>query len=131
MGSLIDSSIFVAIERGRADLEGRFSELSEICLSTVTAAELLHGVNRANSAIRRAAREARVEATLAAFPVLDFDLESARHHARLSADLASRGAAVGSHDLLIAATALACGHRVVTLDARSFPKIPGLEVDLW
>jgi predicted nucleic acid-binding protein len=131
VGSLIDSSIFIAIERGRADFEGRLSSLTEVCLSAVTAAELLHGVHRATSATRRAAREAMVEATLATFPVLPFDLDSARHHARIASDLAGRGTPVGSHDLLIAATALAHRHRVITLDGRSFPKIPGLDVDVW
>jgi predicted nucleic acid-binding protein len=132
MGSLIDSSIFVAIERGRADLEGKLSALAdEVLLSAITASEILHGVHRATSALRRAKREATVEATLAAFPVLPFDLECARHHARVAADLAAQGASVGDHDLLIAATALAYRHRVVTLDVRSFPRIPGLEVDVW
>jgi tRNA(fMet)-specific endonuclease VapC len=35
---------------------------------------------------------------------------------------------VGSHDLLIGATAIALGYRVATRDRRSFGKIPGLEV---
>jgi len=35
---------------------------------------------------------------------------------------------VGSHDLLIGATALALGLSVLTLDRRSFAKIPDLDV---
>jgi len=37
---------------------------------------------------------------------------------------------VGSHDLVIGATALAAGYRVATRDTRSFGKIPGLDVVL-
>ena len=61
-------------------------------------------------------------------PVFPFDLGTARIHAALRAGLASKGASVGSHDLLIGATALALGYRVATRDRRSFGKIPGLEV---
>ena len=53
---------------------------------------------------------------------------TARIHASLWAGLASKVATVGSHDLLIGATAIALGYRVVTRDRRSFGKIPGLEV---
>jgi predicted nucleic acid-binding protein len=64
-------------------------------------------------------------------PVLPFDLVVARIHAGLWAQLAAKGTAVGVHDLLIAATAIAAGYRVVTRDGRSFPKIPGLSTASW
>ena len=65
---------------------------------------------------------------LVAVPVFPFDLVTARLHASLWADLAAKGASVGSHDLLIGATAIALGYRVATRDRRSFGKIPGLKV---
>jgi predicted nucleic acid-binding protein len=49
----------------------------------------------------------------------------------LSADLASRGAAVGPHDLIIAATAVALGYDVAARDRRSFPRIRGLRLRYW
>jgi predicted nucleic acid-binding protein len=39
--------------------------------------------------------------------------------------------AVGPHDLIIAATALARGYEVATRDERSFPKIPSLSLLRW
>jgi predicted nucleic acid-binding protein len=51
---------------------------------------------------------------------------AARIDARLSAELAADGTAVGPHDLIIAATALTKGYIVTTRDERSFPRIPGL-----
>ena len=80
---------------------------------------------------RRARREAYVETLLSAFPVLPFDLVTARVHARLSAQLASRGEPVGAHDLVIASTAIVHGLEVVTRDERSFPRIPGLSLIRW
>ena len=42
-----------------------------------------------------------------------------------------RRAAGGTHDLLIAATALAVGYGVLTVDIRDFGRIPGLRVEIW
>jgi len=69
---------------------------------------------------------AYVEQLLSHMPVYSFDLGAARIHAGLWADAAAQGQALGAHDLLIAATALAMNASVATRDQRSFPKIPGL-----
>lgn len=133
MGALIDSSVLIAVER--ADL--RLDELlrdhadEEVAIAAITASELLHGIHRAGLPAHRARREAYVESILAAIPVVSFDLVSARLHASLWAQLASRGVNIGAHDLLIGATALAVGYDVATRDKRSFPKIPGLKVVHW
>jgi tRNA(fMet)-specific endonuclease VapC len=131
VGSLIDSGIFVAAERGRIDLEAVMAEApladEPVALAAVTASELLHGVHRADPA-RRAAREASVEAVLAQFPVVAFDLAVARTYGRLVAERAAQGRPIAPHDLMIAATALTIGYRVITRDARSFPTVAGLDV---
>ncbi len=72
-----------------------------------------------------------MEGILSRFPVVEVDLEAARVHARLWAELASRGERVNAHDLLIAATAITLNFQVATVDARDFPRIPGLRVQIW
>ena len=47
------------------------------------------------------------------------------------ARIAAQGTAVGPHDLIIAATAIAKGYAVATRDERSFPKIGGLNLLRW
>ena len=132
MGALIDASVLIAAERGELDLESALEGFDdELALSVVTASELLHGVHRARDEARRARREAYVEALLAGFPVIAFDRVAARVHARLSAGMAGSGRAVGAHDLIIGATALARGLDVVTRDERSFPRIAGISVIRW
>jgi predicted nucleic acid-binding protein len=69
-----------------------------------------------------------VEAVLAAFPPIPFDLLCARTHARLWAELVASGADIGPHDRLVAATAIAVGWRVGTANVREFQRIGGLEV---
>ena len=133
MGFLIDSSVLIAWERDRLDLESQLAEYAEedFAISAITASELLHGVHRAANPAQRRRREAFVEGLLARFPVIAFDALTARIHARLSAELAAAGTAVGSHDLIIAATALTKGHIVTTRDERSFPRILGLSYQRW
>jgi len=130
MGILIDSSILIEHERGRLDLArllGPFSE-GEGFLSAITVSELLHGVFRAQEPAQRARRLASVEALLAAFPILPADGAVARVHAHLWAELRQAGIPVGPHDLWIGATCLAHGHAIVTMNAREFLRIPGLQV---
>ncbi|MDA8090346.1 MAG: hypothetical protein M0Z61_09030 [Nitrospiraceae bacterium] len=43
--------------------------------------------------------------------------------------MASRGAVVGSHDLIIAATAISMDYSVVTANMRDFEKIEGLRIE--
>ena len=130
MGTLIDSSVLIAAERRKLDLDDTLGAHAEerVGIASITASELLHGVHRAATIAQRQRRETFVERLLAVLPVFPFDLGTARIHAALWAGLASKGASVGSHDLLIGATAIALGFRVATRDRRSFGKIPGLEV---
>ena len=133
MGTLIDSSVLIAAERGALDLDAIPEAIHEddLAIAAITASELLHGVHRADTPARRGRREALVEALLQQLPVLPFDLVAARIHARVWADLKARGLLVGAHDLMIAATALAAGMKLATRDERSFPRIPGLALVRW
>jgi tRNA(fMet)-specific endonuclease VapC len=133
VGTLVDTSVLIAAERGDIDLDAllRAQGNQDIAIATICASELLDGPHRMVNAVARARAERTIEILLDCFSIVDFDLEIARLHARLGADLAARGTAVGAHDLIIAATALSLGYPVATRDRRSFPKIRGLEVTYW
>lgn len=136
MGTLIDTSVLIAAERGELDLSSRLekapdAEDEEVAISAISASELLHGVHRLKAGVRRARVETLIEGLLSRLPVIAFDLTCVRAHAIMSADLRARGQAVGAHDLLIAATAVALGYRIASRDRRSFPKIRGLDVVYW
>lgn len=140
MGTLLDTTVFIELERAvrrlnpasamtevSARLEEQVGPAEEVGIAAITASELLHGVHRATPR-HRARREAFVEAVLAAFPPVPFDLLAARAHARLWAELASAGLDVGAHDRLVAATAITAGWRVGTANVRHFDRITGLDV---
>jgi tRNA(fMet)-specific endonuclease VapC len=140
MGTILDTTVFITLERavrilppvgamgeiGRR-LEATLGPAEDVGIAAITASELLHGVHRATPE-HRPRREAFVEAALAAFPPISFDLLAARAHARLWAALASAGIDVGAHDRIVAATAIAAGWRVATANVRHFERVPGLDV---
>ena len=131
MAVLIDSSVFIGVERRSLPLDAIMNDLpadEPVALSAITASELLVGVHRATNPPQRIARESVVEAILGAFPILPLDLPSARSHARLSSELLATGQLIGAHDLLIAATATAYGYDIVTDNVRDFQRVPGLVV---
>lgn len=137
MGVLIDTSVLVAHERGRLDLDRIASEqlgaraADPFFISVITVSELLHGAHRAQDRVQRARRTAFVEGVIDAFPLLRIDLMTTRVHAELGAELAGQGTPIGTHDLWIAASAVARGLSLVTSNAREFERVPGLVVEVW
>ena len=133
MGILIDSSVLIYFERSGVDVSTyvKDREDEDAFLSVVAASELLHGVHRAVDRKIKARRLAFVEGILAAIPVLPIDLETARSHSQLWADLTQQGKMIGVHDSWLAATCLAHGLRLATCNLREFKRVPGLDVEKW
>lgn len=127
---MLDTSVLIAGERRRFDLEGFFRayEHEEFYLSSIAASELLRGAALARTP-KQFARHARfAEALIGRFPVVAFDLAAAREHSRLWATLRRAGTPVGAHDLLIAATANARGCSLATLNTKEFARIDALSL---
>lgn len=134
MGTLIDTSVLIAVERGELEvgrIRGGVQEIgAPLAMAAITASEFLQGVHAARGA-RRVVAERSFNMWLDVLPVLPFDLEVARVHAILARQLGRRGAPIGAHDLIIAATAVSGGYGVATRDRRSFHRVEGLEVEYW
>jgi tRNA(fMet)-specific endonuclease VapC len=132
MGALIDSSVLIAAERGRLDLDTALAAGPDepVGIAAITASELLHGTHRL-SGVRLMQARAFVELWLGVLPVVPFDLQSAQVHAALAAELGRKGTPMGAHDLMIAATAVQLGYAVATCDRRSFRRVDGLAVQYW
>lgn len=130
MAQLIDSSVFIALERRKQPL-GTLSMVvpdEPVALASITASELLAGVHRADTQERQLRRQAFVEAILEVITVVPFDLRVARIHAQIWSRLLASGHTIGAHDLLIAATAMTHGYAVLTDNTREFYRVKGLEV---
>jgi tRNA(fMet)-specific endonuclease VapC len=123
---ILDTGVLVSIERAGSPLA--FAPDDDVAIAAITAAELLTGVELADPS-RRQAREDFVTRILAVVPVLEYDLDVARAHARLLAHTRRQGKPRGAHDLIIASTASATARSLVSLDAKaSFTDLPGVRV---
>ena len=131
MGVILDSSILIAAERKRFDLVGFLSAHANdtIFITAITASELLHGCERANDPAIHERRTRFVEGLLQDYAALSFTLAEARIHARLWANLESKGTPIGERDLLIAAIAKANGHTIATINRDEFSRVPGLALE--
>ena len=130
MGVVVDSSIFIAAERERLDWPGFHGsiEAEPLYLTALTLAELLHGAARADSPQRKGRRLAFIAEIEARYPLLSFGRGEAAEYAEIWAALSARGETIGTHDMQIAAIARHHGHRVATLNAGEFSRVPGLGV---
>jgi predicted nucleic acid-binding protein len=130
MGVVLDTSALIEHDRGRFSLVGLRAELARetVGVAAITASELLVGAYRTRDPNRRVPQLARAEAMLADLAIHPFGYEEARRHAELWAYLASNGTPIGPHDALIAATALARGDSLATLNRAEFARVPGLRL---
>ena len=131
MGIIIDTNVLIDVEHTRKkweDISERFVEYGEAFISSITASELLIGVERLRG--KEAMKCATfVEKILENIPVLGFSLPEARVYARVwMVFLRKKSSGPGAHDLQIAATAIANGMPLLTSNVKDFKKIPGLEL---
>lgn len=126
MGTVIDSSWLIQVERSLARDQAIAVVLpSEPYISAVTVAELRIGLEFADDT-NRDFRKRFIDTVLQSAVVLPFGLEEAIAYASIAAHLRRTGQAIGERDLIIAATAVANGHSVVTLNEAEFARVPGL-----
>ena len=131
MGYLIDTNLWIAIERGQfsaADIHA-VTKQAPVYLSPVNLAEIRFGIEmvadasqkrRAMSALRRMRRK----------PLLRITGETAEVFGMLAAKLAKsgRGHSFRVQDLWLAAQAVQRGLTVLTVNAKDFQDIPGLKL---
>jgi tRNA(fMet)-specific endonuclease VapC len=102
--------------------------VDDVCMSVVTKAELLYGVEVSP---RRAQDAAALVAFLPYVRAIDLTEDAAAHYAEIRADLKKRGAMIGANDLFIAAHARAAGLTLVTNNLAEFKRISGLKLENW
>lgn len=100
----------------------------EMCISAVTYAELMHGVEKS-----RAVEKNRIAISLFLSPitVLEFHALAAEEYGKIRAQLERKGTPIGSMDLLIAGHARSEGLILVTNNTREFERVEGLRVENW
>ena len=128
MRLLFDTSVAIALRDGDPRILEKAAPLTPVALiSAVTAVELESGVSR--SAGGREQRRAALEALYETLDILPFGVPEAAAYGRIVAELGfARGLII---DRMIAAQALVAGATLVTLNARDFRAIAGLQLEDW
>lgn len=102
--------------------------VSDVCISVITKAELLYGVEVSP---RRVHDDAALLAFLPHVEVLEFRDEAATHCAEIRVDLKRHGRIIGANDLFIAAHARSLGLRLVTNNTAEFSRVKNLKLENW
>ena len=101
--------------------------MASLCVSAVTASELLYGLAKRPDAVRL---HAAVTELIRRVDVLQWDFSAAERYGIVRAALDRTGRPLGSLDLLIAAHALDVGAVLVTND-RAFSQVAQLQIEDW
>ena len=134
MGIILDSSVIVAAERRGRTVREILEQVkavrgeTEIGVSVVTIAELVHGAYRSKNQEQQERRLEFVERLSSDVPVHPVTLDIARLAGRIEGQQEAKGIQFAFEDLLIGVTALYLGYEVATLNLRDFQRIPGLSV---
>lgn len=97
-------------------------------VSVITYGELVFGAQASQRVTENLAKVYRLKEI---FPLVDVTPAIMDIFGVLKAELRKNGTPVDDFDLLIGATAITMGYRVVTSNERHYTKIPGLEVVNW
>jgi predicted nucleic acid-binding protein len=134
LGLILDSSVIIEAEREGQTVEQLLEQVSrsvgevEIAICSVTVAELVHGVYRANTGESRQRRRAFIDELKRHVPVHPVTDETGEIIGRISGEQAAKGIKIPFDDLAVGASALEQGYAVATLNLRHFQMVPGLVV---
>ena len=134
MGIVIDTGVFIAIERSSSNLNAlrpiltKMDPSDEALISSITLAELVHGIHRAKTPEQRAKRLEFAKEVVASFAVTPFTQQTAWIAGKVRGEQAKIGNTLPFQDSLIAASALEFDFSVLTLNLKDFERIPGIKI---
>jgi len=125
---LLDTDTVIDLLHYSGNVGQRLSQIAprEVAIAAMTLAELRFGALNSTD-VRRNLNE--LDRFLVRIETLPFDAQCAGIHAELR--FAMRSQAIGQHDLIIAACALASERTLVSSNLREFGRVPGLQVESW
>ncbi len=130
MQAMLDTDTSSYIMRGNKAVLARLATVpvEGVCISTITYAELLFGVEVSP---RKDKDALALRAYLPIVMILPFPEEAAGHYAEIRATLKRSGMPIGANDLFLAAHARSLGLTLVTNNVREFTRVPGLKLENW
>ena len=127
---MLDTNIVIyVIKRRPVELLEVFNRhAGQMCISSITLAELLHGVEKSSTPDRNLLR---VEDFLSRLEILQYGTKAASHYGEIRADLERKGTPIGVNDLHIAGHARSEGLTLVSNNTRDFERVEALRLVNW
>lgn len=127
---MLDTNIVIYVIKRRplGILEIFNAHAGQMCISSITLAELLHGVEK-SSIISQNMR--KVEDFVSRLEVLPYDSSAASHYGDIRADLEKKGTPIGVNDIHIAGHARSEALILVSNNIREFERVEGLRLENW
>ncbi len=127
---MLDTNIVIyVIKRRPVELLDIFNKhVDQMCISTITLAELMHGVEKSAIPERNLKN---VEDFISHLDVLQYDNGAAMHYGDIRADLEKNGTVIGVNDLHIAGHARSKGLILVSNNTKEFKRVEGLRLTDW
>ena len=127
---MLDTNIVIYVIKRRPleILEVFNAHSGQMCISSITLAELFHGVEK-SSMITKNLR--KVEDFVSRLEVLPYENTAASHYGDIRADLEKKGTVIGVNDLHIAAHARSEGLILVSNNVGEFERVQGLRLENW
>ncbi len=127
---MLDTNIAIyVIKRRPIEMLKTFNQhAGQLCISSITLAELLHGVEKSRFVEQNLKN---VENFISRLEVLEYGYKAASHYGDIRADLERKGTSIGVNDLHIAGHARSEGLIIVTNNVREFERVPGLRLENW
>lgn len=131
MKLMLDTNICIAIIKQKPkDIMQKFSvyEVGDICISSVTLAELRYGVAKSQYQEKN---QAALDEFILPLEIVGFDAEAALYYGNLRATLEKQGTPIGALDMMIGAHALSLNLSLVTNNTKEFNRVVGLKLLDW
>lgn len=101
---------------------------SDVCISAVTYAELIHGVEKSATIEKN---RLVLSLLLANIEIFDFDAKAADCYGKIRAELEKKGSPIGPLDMMIAGHARSLEFTLVTNNMKEFSRVSGLRQENW
>ena len=103
-------------------------KMDQICISAVTYAELIYGVEHSSS---KKINRSIVNQFVKHLSIIDWNKKAAEHYGNIRAIFQADGNIIGAMDMMIAAHARSRKMVLVTNNEKHFKRVPKLQIENW
>lgn len=127
---LLDTNTLIYFFKGMGEVSKNMFLHSpgNIAISSIVVYELEVGIAKSTNPNKRVKQLSQL---LEQINIINFTQKEAKESAKIRAKLEKSGTPIGAMDLLIAGTALAHNHTLITRNLKEFKRIPNLKCESW